>query len=134
MYLEVNAAVVAYNAAAAERGLPELSLDRVIEQCGVSPETFAKHCNGNGAKRPVLTPEDEERARAVLQDIESQTAALRVNGADRDAAADNAIVVVPRPIGGESEADRGQEDEGDDEILARGSRRGSGVRMASSKR
>ena len=42
MYLAINAAVVAYNAIAAERCLPELSLDRVIRQCGVTPETFAK--------------------------------------------------------------------------------------------
>jgi hypothetical protein len=77
MYLEISAAVVAYNTIASGLGLPELSLDQVIEQCGVSPETFARHCSGNGAERPALTPEDEERAEAVLQDIENQTAALR---------------------------------------------------------
>ena len=127
MYAAINVAVAAHNALASERGLPGLSLDRVIEQCGVSPETFTKHCNGNGAEQPELTPKAEERARAVLQDIESQTAALRVNGADRDAAADNAIVVVPQPI----EGDEGQEDKDEDEDphegLAEGFWRENGV-------
>ena len=52
MYAAINIAVAAYNAIAGERGLPRLlSLDRVIEQCGVSPETFARHCNSSGAER-----------------------------------------------------------------------------------
>ena len=76
MYLAINAAVVTYNAIAAERGLPELSLDQIIRRCGVTPETFA-----NGAD---LTPEAEELARAVLQDIEHQIEALRINGAAVD--------------------------------------------------
>ena len=46
MYLAINAAVAAYNVIAAERGLPELSLDQVIRRCGVTPETFAHYCNG----------------------------------------------------------------------------------------
>jgi hypothetical protein len=71
MYLAINAAVLAYNTIAVERCLPELSLDQVIRQCGVTPETFAKFCNGAG-----LTPEVEKQAKAVLQDIEDQTAAL----------------------------------------------------------
>jgi hypothetical protein len=74
MYLAINAAVVAYNTIAVERCLPELSLDQVIRQCGVTPETFAKYCNG--AEKLVLTPEAEKQAKAVLQDIENQTAAL----------------------------------------------------------
>ena len=40
----------------------------------MTPETFAKYCNG--AEKPVLTPEAEKQAKAVLQDIEDQTAAL----------------------------------------------------------
>ena len=73
MYLAINAAVVVYNTIAAERGLPELFLDQVIRRCGVTPETFA-----NGAD---LTPEAEEQARTVLQDIERQIEGLRANGA-----------------------------------------------------
>ena len=41
---------------------------------------------------PALAPEAEELAKTVLQDIEDQAAALRFKGADRDAAANNAIV------------------------------------------
>jgi hypothetical protein len=74
MYPAINAAVVAYNAIAVERCLPERPLDQVIKQCGVTPETFAKYCNG--AENSVLTPEAEKQAKAVLQDIEDQTAAL----------------------------------------------------------
>jgi hypothetical protein len=69
MYLAINDAVVNYNAIASEHGLPDLLLDEVIRRCGVTPETFA-----NGAD---LTPEAEERAKAVLQDIEDRTAALK---------------------------------------------------------
>jgi hypothetical protein len=108
MYPAINAAVVTYNAIAAARGLPELSLDQVIRQCGVTPETFAKH--GNGPERPALTPEAEEQAKAVLQDIENQIAALRLNG------------------GGEGH-EKEDEDPDPDEGLAEGFWRENGVVM-----
>ena len=54
MYLAINAAVAAYNAIAVERGLPGLSLDQVIEQCGVSPETFANTATAMGPSAITL--------------------------------------------------------------------------------
>jgi hypothetical protein len=88
-YSEVNAALYAYNTAAAQRGHPEISWCRVAERCGVEPQVFFDHCDAVGQSRrpPHLTPDLEALAAAVLRDLEDQTAALlgrRGNGADAD--------------------------------------------------
>ena len=44
-YFEVNAALHAYNAAAAQCGRSEISWRRVAERCGAKPQIFFDHCN-----------------------------------------------------------------------------------------
>ena len=87
-YSEVNAALHAYNAAAVQRGRPALSWRHVAERCGVQPQVFFDHCDAIAeSQRPVLSPDAEALAAAVLRDLEEQTAALlsaRGNGADPD--------------------------------------------------
>ena len=87
-YSEVNAALYAYNTAAAQSGRSEMSWRRVAERCGVQPQVFFDHCDAIAeSQRPVLSPDAEALAAAILRDLEEQTAALlsaRGNGADPD--------------------------------------------------
>ncbi len=78
----------AYNAAAVQRGRPPLSWRHVAERCGAKHQVFFDHCNAIAqSQRPVLSPDAEALAAAILRDLEEQTTALlsaRGNAADPD--------------------------------------------------
>ena len=59
LYYEINQARLDYNNAAAARGLPQMPLSPVLEQCGVTEGVFLAHCDAVRQSRTplLLTPE-----------------------------------------------------------------------------
>ena len=127
-YYEVNAVLHAYNAVAVQRGHPALSWRHVAERCGAKPQVFFDHCNAIAqSQRPVLSPDAEALAAAILRDLEEQTTALlsaRGNGADPDeelgakqeARADAEVEAEAEALEENVEADADAEPDPDEEL------------------
>ena len=77
-YSEVEAACLAYNAAAERCGRDQFTPHFIAEQCGVPLEFFSAQCDA------VLSSDLEALAAEVLRELEDETAAMlsgRGNGA-----------------------------------------------------